>query len=183
MTENTEVNWVLEQLSSVVDDLAANYTDRNGNPVALKRVNRDDSSVYDGSESLDLNEPMHKRKKALKSGVFVGATEADRATEPAGFEYDHDLETVVGLRLEGMTTQGGLYGHVDPDGENGVPWSVFKRQVRRTLLGSRSYPETPVPNTAYHTLLVTNEDPQSNEYRDFYRWEADVVFQGYEELP
>jgi|AntDeeMinimDraft_5_1070356.scaffolds.fasta_scaffold13474_2 hypothetical protein len=69
------------------------------------------------------------------------------------------------------------------DGENGVPFTTVKRQIRRTLLGSRSYPETDVPYTEYHTLLVTNEDPQSNEYRDFYRWEADVVFQGHEELP
>jgi len=179
----TEVNWVLEQLGSVVDDVANSYTNRNDNPVALKRVNRDDSSVYEGGGSLDFNEPMHKRKEDLKSGVFVGATLADRATEPQGFEYDHDLETVVALRLEGMTAQRGLHGHVDPDGENGVPFTTVKRQIRRTLLGSRSYPETDVPYTEYHTLLVTKEDPQSNEYRDFYRWEADVVFQGHEELP
>ncbi|QLK25412.1 hypothetical protein HYG81_15160 [Natrinema zhouii] len=179
----TEVNWILEQLGGAVDSIASNYTDRNGNQVTLKRVNRDDSSVYEGSESLDLNEPMHKRKDDLETGVFVGATLADRATVPAGTEYDHDIESVVSLRLEGMTSQGGLHGHVDPDGTNGVPWELAVRQIRMALLGSRSYPDASVPNTSYHTLLVTNEDPQSAEYRDFYRWEADVVFQGYEDLP
>lgn len=179
----TEVNWVLEQLGSVVDHLENNYTNRNNNPVTLKRVNRDDSSVYDGSESLDLNEPIHKRSDSLEGGNYVSATLADRAPEPSGFEYDHELETVVSLRVEGMTSQRGLYGHVDSDGENGVPFSVLIRKIRRTLLASRSYPQTDVPHTEYYTLLVTNDDPQSNEYRDFYRYEMDVVFQGDEQLP
>jgi len=95
----TEVNWVLEQLGSVVDDVANSYTNRNDNPVALKRVNRDDSSVYEGGGSLDFNEPMHKRKEDLKSGVFVGATLADRAEDPAGTEYNLKIETVVGLTV------------------------------------------------------------------------------------
>lgn len=179
----TEVNWVLEQLGSVVDDVANSYTNRNDKPVAVKRVNRDDSSVYDDGGSLDFNEPMHKRADSLEDGVYVAATLADRATDPVGTEYDHRIETVVGITLEGMTSQGDNWGHVDPNGENGVPFGELVRQVRRVLLGSRSYPNASVPNTSYHTLLVTNEDPQSAEYRDFYRWEADVVFQGYEDLP
>jgi len=181
----TEVNWVLEQLGSVVDDGANSYTNRNDNPVALKRVNRDDSSVYEGGGSLDFNEPMHKRKEDLKSGVFVGATLADRAEDPAGTEYNLKIETVVGLTVEGMTSQGGLHGHVDPDGENGIPFTELVRKIRRTLLASdtRAYPDPGVPNTSYHDLIPTSNDPQSAEYRDFYRWQGDFAFRGYESLP
>ncbi|ELY96762.1 hypothetical protein C482_15346 [Natrialba chahannaoensis JCM 10990] len=179
----TEVNWVLDQLGSVVDDIANSYTNRNDNPVALKRVNRDDSSVYDGSGDLDLNEPMHKRTDSLEKGVYVGATLADRATSPRGTEYDHEIETVVAVTVEGMTSQGGHYGHVDPDGENGIPFDDLVRQIRRTLLGMRSYPETDIPHTTYHDLLVTNDDPQSAEYRDFYRYQFDCTLRGCEKLP
>ncbi|WP_436344500.1 hypothetical protein [Natronorubrum sp. FCH18a] len=179
----TEVNWILEQLGSVVDDVANSYTDRNGKPVVVKRVNCDGSSVYEGSEGLDLNEPMHKRSDSLESGVYVGATLADRATGPVGTEYDHQIETVVGITLEGMTSQGDNWGHVDPDGENGVPFSMLVRQIRRTLLQSRGYPDPGTPHTSYTDLRITNDDPQSSEYRDFYRYQLDCVFRGYESLP
>jgi hypothetical protein len=170
---SAEVDWVLDQLASVVDAQPADHP--------LKRVDRDDSQVYDGSDSVDMTTPLHKRTEALKKANFVGARLADRAPEPIGTEFNHSLETVVGLRVEGLHHR--EWGHVDPAGSDGVVFPSLVRDIRRTLLGAREFPDPGLSNTSYHTLVVTNEDPQSAEYGDFYRWEADVVFRGYEDLP
>ncbi|WP_265112282.1 hypothetical protein [Halosolutus halophilus] len=180
---SAEVDWVLDQLGSVVDGVGTDYTLRDGDPVTIKRINRDDSGVYEGSSGVDMTEPIHTRTEDLEGGIFIGAKLADWDTDPVGTEYDHQIEAIVGLTIEGLTTRGGNYGHVDPDGQNGVPFDELTRRVRRTLLASRSYPNPGVPNTSYNDLLVTNDDPQSAEYRDFYRYQVDCVFRGYEELP
>ncbi|AFZ74561.1 hypothetical protein [Natronobacterium gregoryi] len=180
---SSEVNWVLDQLGDVVESVAEDYSLESGDPVNVIRVNRTDSEVYDGSDPNDMTEPLHKRKEDLERGVFIGARLADRDPTPVGTEYDHRLEAVVSLRIEGLTTRGGNYGHVDPAGENGVPFDVLTRRVRRTLLESRSYPDTGTPYTAYHDHVFTNEASLSAAYRDFYHYEIDIALRGYEELP
>jgi len=181
-----EVEWVLDRLGDVVDVIRfGDYALRDNGPVVLKRVDRDDSGTYDGSADLDMSEPLHSRKESLEKGIYVGATLADRDFTPAGTEYNHQAEAVVGLTVEGLTVRGGNYGHVDPDGEIGAPFDVVVRRIRRALLAAdaRSYPDPGVPHVAYHDLIQTSDDPQSDQFRDFYRWQGDVAFRGYESLP
>lgn len=179
-----EVEWVLNRLGAVVDSVATDYTLRSGDDVVLKRVDRDDSGVFDGSAELDMSEPIHTREASLERGIYVGATLADRDFEPEGTGYTNRAEAVVGLTVEGMTVRGGNYGHVDPDGEDGAPFDVIVRRIRQTLLNesARAYPDPNVPNTAYQDLIQTVDDPQSGQYRDFYRWQGDFAFRGYESL-
>lgn len=168
-----EVDWVLDQLASVVDSQPADHP--------LKRVDRDNSQVYEGSGSVDMTTPLRERTEELKQANYVAARHADRSTEAIGTEYDHDIETVVSIRTEGLHHS--EWGHIDPDSSDGVPWNGLILNIRRTLLAAREFPDPSASNTQYHSLFVRNEDPQSSEYSDFYRWEADVVLKGYETLP
>jgi len=180
-----EVEWVLNRLGAVVDSIATDYSLRTGDDVVLKRVDRDDSGVFDGSAELDMSEPLHTREESLERGIYVGATLADRDFEAQGTGASNRAEAVVGLTVEGMTVRGGNYGHVDPDGEDGAPFDVVVRRIRRSLQSddAREYPKPDAPDVAYHDLIQTSDDPQSAQYRDFYRWQGDFAFRGYEDLP
>jgi hypothetical protein len=168
-----EVDWVLDQLASVVNDQPADHP--------LRRVDRDHSRVYESSQTVDMTTPIRKRKEQLQQANYVGATHADRSPDPIGTEYDHRIETVVGIRLEGAHHS--EWGHIDPDGNEGVAFDTLTRQVRRTLLAAREFPDPSAPHTQYHSLFVRNTDYQLSDYSDFYRWSADVVLAGYEQLP
>ncbi len=168
-----EVDWVLDQLASVVDSQPADHP--------LRRVDRDNSRVYEGSQTVDMTTPMRDRTEELEKANFVGASLADRANDAIGTEFDHRVETVVGVRLEGVHYS--EWGHIDPDGEEGVAFDALTREVRRTLLAAREFPSPSTPYTGYHSLFVRNEDYQMSEHSDFYRWSADVVLAGYEDLP
>jgi hypothetical protein len=183
---HAEVEWTLNRLGDVVDSVATDYTlaeERANDVVAIRRVDRDDSVVYDGSADIDMAEPLRKREKALKTGIFVGATFADRDFTPVGTEYNNRAETVIGLTVEGMNAD--KYGHVDPEGSNGAPIDIVVRRIRRALLSAdaRAYPDPGVPDVAYHDLIQVVDDPQSAQYRDFYRWQGEFAFRGYESLP
>jgi len=162
---SSEVDFVLDQLASVV----------NAQPAAhpLRRVDRDDSDDLDGS--------IRTREAELQAANYVGASLADESTSPVGSAYDHDYERVVGLRIEGLHHS--QYGHVDPDGANGVVWDDLVHSIRHELLGSRTFPAAGRSDVDYTDLRLQNEAPQSADYADYYRYDADIVFRGYETLP
>lgn len=163
---STEVTWVL-------DTIKANWPGTF--PADLERVDRDESDLLEGD--------IRSRKGDLQDSNFVGATHANTTTSAIGTEYDHSIETVVGIRIEGMTTQGGLFGHVDPSGTDGIEWETLVSNIRRGLLQEREYPAVGADHRTYTDLLITNPAPQSNRYRDYYRHDLDVVLRGYETLP
>ncbi|UIP00336.1 hypothetical protein Hbl1158_02905 [Halobaculum sp. CBA1158] len=174
---SAEVDWVLAQFASVVDSVAADYSitnqDGSTDPVTLKRIDRDDSEILEGD--------MRDRTAELQRGCYVGATDAAAGREPIGFEYDSRVEPVVGVRVEGLHHD--EWGHVDPDGTDGVPFEVLVRRLRRAVQAERHYPDVSKPDTSFTTLFVENEAPQSDQYADYYRTDFDVRFRGYEELP
>ncbi|GGO01815.1 hypothetical protein [Haloarcula pellucida] len=178
---STEVDWVLDQLASVVSSVATDYTLENGDDVVIKRVDRDDSRIYEGSQAVDMTTPIRSRSGELQSGVFVSAGSADVSQSPIGTEFDLDVERVVSLRAEGLHHS--EWGHVDPDGTNGVPFGELQDRIRSALYGARTYPDAGRTGTSYTHLLLTNEADLSSEYADFYDWRVDVAFDGFEELP
>ncbi len=175
-----EVEWVLGQLTSVVDSVGTDYDRENGDPVEVRRVDRDESRVYEGGQTVDMSTPIRDREGKLKQAAYVGATLADVNSEPIGTEYDHGREAVVGLRLEGLHHS--TFGPVDPDGAAGVPWAELKRRARTALLTQRTWPGVGRADVTYTDLRLTNEAPQSAQYSDYYRWDVDVLFNGYEDL-
>ncbi|MFB6237519.1 MAG: hypothetical protein ABEH81_04025 [Halopenitus sp.] len=161
---SSEVDWVLHTIK----------TNWPGSfPNDLTRVDRDDSEL--------LEDDIREREGELQKSNFVGATHADEDTEPTGSEYNSKLETVVGIRIEGLHVD--EWGNVDPTGTDGITWETLKNNIRRGILQERSFPPVGAPNRDYHTLLVTNQADQSDDYRDFYRYDFDVVLDGYETLP
>lgn len=158
-----EVDWVLEQLVSVVD------AQPNAHP--LKRVDRDNSTI--------LEDSVRKIKNDLQEANFVGARWADRVRSPIGTEYDYDVENVVGLRIAGLHHS--EWGHIDPDGSNGVSFDSLVDDILSAIDDNATYPDVTGANGSYTHLLITNEAPQSTDFADFYRFDADVVFSGYEE--
>lgn len=181
-----EVQFVLD----AIKDHAAGYASLYGmvpygaglSDVPLERVDRDNSEVLEG--------PLHKHGDDLKEMNYVGGTLADRSTSPVGTEYDHEIETVVGVRVEGAHVQ--EYGAIDP--QNGtadetareyptISWDVLTAAIRRAVLAERRFPQVTRDNTGYKDLFVANETDSSVNYADYFRYDFDVVFRGFEELP
>ncbi|NHN40540.1 hypothetical protein G9C85_02660 [Halorubellus sp. JP-L1] len=178
-----DVEWVLNRLGAVVDSVSTDYslaTEFNEDPVRLRRVDRDNSRLYDGSDTLDMSEPLHKRQGALEAGCYVGAANVDVAQSPIGTEFDLDVEHVVGVRLEGLHAS--KAGHVDPEGADGVPWEVLKQRVRSALYDQRTWPDAGHASVDFTHLMLANQADTSSNWRDFYRWDVDVVFSGFEAL-
>ena len=160
-----EVEWTLAQLGSVVGSLTT----------PLKRVDRDESRILEGD--------IRKRTAELEKANYVGAALADRTPTPIGTEYDHALETVVGVRIEGLHHS--EWGHVDSDGVEGIPFGDdggLVDRIRDAILAKRRYPDAGRTNVTYTNLTVTNEASQSSNYADYYRYDFDVVFDGFEDL-
>jgi len=117
----------------------------------------------------------------LQDTNVMSLASADESTTPIGTEYDHKLETVVGARLEGAHAS--EWGHIDPDGQDGAPWHSLKRVMRRAILRARTFPDSDRPNVSFTDLQLQNSTDQSRNYADYYRWDVDVVFNGFEKLP
>jgi len=139
-------------------------------PLAI--VDRADVETEDGTR---------ERVGDLATANYVSIASVDEATEPIGTEYDHALEHVAGLRIEGVHHT--EWGHVDADGQEGAPWPSLKRVIRRGVLRARTFPDPGTPNIDYTDLRLANQSDQSQNYADYYRYDADIIFDGYEELP
>jgi hypothetical protein len=166
----------------VLDLIEAEWPDTAGSfdRVPLERIDRDNSTLVS-----DDGHDERIRSAELQTTNYVSATFADRSTTPIGTEYDHDLEVVVGVRIEGLHAD--EHGHVDPDadltGGSPVPWAELVDAVRRAILAGREFPDTGAANVGYTDLRVTNEAPDAAAYGDYYRTDFDVVFNGFESLP
>lgn len=172
-----EVDFILGQLASVVTSVADDYTitnqDGSTDPVSLDRINRDGSKLLEGD--------IRDRTAELRQSCYVGVSLADRSPEPSGTRYENQIETIVGIRVEGLHHD--EWGHVDPDGNDGIPFDILVDRIRRATLADRSYPAVGRPNTSYHTLFIQNEAPQSDNFADYYLYEYEIRFKGYENLP
>lgn len=160
---SAEVDWVLDRIGTLDVE------------VPLQRVNRDESKM------LDMTGQPRQRKGDLQTANFVGAHLTDRATEPIGTEYDHAVETVVGVRIEGLTHH--EYGHVDPAGDSGIPWADLVRTIKQAILAERTFPQVDSDDGTYKDCFIENEAPQSSDFKDYYRYDFDVRFSGFKSLP
>ena len=167
---NPAVQWVLDQLQPVVDDQPADHP--------LKRINRDESKLLEGD--------IRKRKADLLKGNYVGAGHVDHADTPIGTEYDLESEDVVGVRIEGLSRASGDFGHIDPDGVEGVIFNGdpgLVQQIKTALYEGRRTPDAGRSTVEFTDLKLVNHAPQSHLWSAFHRYDFDVVFEGYEELP
>jgi hypothetical protein len=172
-----EVEWVIDQLASVVSAQPAAHP--------LRRVNRDVPFVYDPSGSPDKTSPEFDVETDAEACNIVSVGTADRANSYAGSDPDVRVEQTVAVRIEGHTALGGAFGHIDPTGAAGVEFTgdgSLVDQVTSAIYDGLKYPDTGRPNTTYCDLRIENETDLSRNYRDAYRYDFDVRFTGFEEL-
>jgi hypothetical protein len=164
--------------------MPAGYGEAGGDPPPLRVLDRS-GDEYDAGEGLagggSAGSGDRGHKVDLTQTNVVSIAAVDESTTPIGTEYDHDIERVVGLRIEGL--HHGEWGHIDSHGEEGIPWSALVRTIRRAILRARTYPDTGTPDISYTQLQLSNSAPQSHNYGDYYRRDEDVVFDGFESLP
>jgi len=171
-----EVDFILEQFASVV------AAQPDAHP--LRRVDRDTSRVYETDASLDMSDPLYTREAKLEKSNLVGAASQTQTPAVAGPNQRYELSAAASVRLEGLTRDGGQFGHVHPEGADGAPTfeSLF-RDVFDALQAVMSYPDVGRPGVDYRDLRMTNIDRQLSDDKDFYRAEFDVVFRGYTDTP
>lgn len=169
------VDWVLDQLTSVVADQPAAHP--------LRRINRDTSRVFETDQAVELEVPIEERTQELEEANFVSARLATRDATAIGTEYDHQIETVVGVRIEGLSGTGGTYGHIDPAGVDGVRFADLVDDIRRAILDGRTFPDAGRSSVSFTDAQMTNESNQSADFADYYRYDFDVLFDGFETLP
>lgn len=143
-------------------------------PEDLARINRDEPEILETGDRT--------RSLELSNWNAVGASLSERTTDPRGAEYDHNVETVVSVRVEGLHTA--EWGHV----ESTAAFEALVRKIQRALLLDRSYPDvTPeadeVGFVTYQDLRIEGEQDLSADNKDYYRRDFDVRLTGVEELP
>ena len=171
-----EVEWLLDQFESVVD------AQPDAHP--LYRVDRDQPLVYETGESLDMQTPLRERTGELKQANYVGVSHADTSSNPIGTEFDNEVERIVSVRVEGLHHS--EWGHVDPDGEDGVVFdddTGLVADLQTALQTEREWPDVSRSDTTYTHLLLQSYGARSVEYADYYRYDFEVLFDGFEELP
>lgn len=171
----TPVKWVLDELGAVVEAQPGNHP--------LKRVDRDNSLLYDGTGSFDMGASLEQRTAPLKKANYVGARYAAPDRSYIGTQPDLDLQEVVGVRVEGY---GGSHGHVDPTGQDGVVFhgtdgSLVQECIDQLLAGLK-FPDAGRTDVAFTHMEITNDTPAMADWEDHYRYDLDVVFDGFEEL-
>lgn len=182
-----EVKYVLDELGAVVDDVAGEYTvthnDGSTSPAQIKRVDRDNSLLYDHIGTLDMTLSMEDLKNDLEKGNYVGARFADRDSSYIGTNPNLDTESVVGVRIIGYS---GGFGHVDPLGEDGVPFQgtddALVERCMAALRDGLEFPDAGRTDVAFTHLTITNESPVMAAWQDFHRYDMDVIMSGFEEL-
>jgi hypothetical protein len=172
----TVVKWVLDELGAVV----------NAQPAAhpLRRVDRDNTLLYDGGGAYDMGLAITERTASFRKGNYVGASFADATDEYIGTTPDLDVERVVEIRIEGYS---GSYGHVDPLGQDGVVFhgtdDSLVQQIKDQLYAGLKSPDAGRTPVAFTHLSLENETPAPADWQDHFRYDLDVTFSGYEELP
>ncbi|NLV11885.1 hypothetical protein [Haloarcula argentinensis] len=172
MTE--EVDFLIERIREEygAGSLPAGLRPAGEDPPPLALIDRQD---------VEDEDDIEQRKGELTRGNIVSVASVDESTSPIGTEYDHDIERVAGIRIEGLDAD--EFGYVDDSGDDGAPWSSLVRVIRRAILRVRSYPGTGTPSIDYTHLELANAAPQSQTWSDYYRWDVDVIFDGFERLP
>lgn len=184
MSSTPEVTYVLNGLADVAQAVAVEYSLADGSDVAVLRADRDQSGQFDGEGDIDWADAVIKRKQPLEDGVWLVANTETKSPTQTGTGQQQRLETTVQLTIEGLSER--EFGHIDPSGEDGVPFENGQDGIVdrvRSYLQSELRPgDVARDRTAYYNLLVTNEDNQSSSWRDFYRYQLDLVFRGREAL-
>jgi hypothetical protein len=143
-------------------------------PVFIDRDDADSTSFNDRRVPYDLTD----------SHVISVSSSPDKTTTPVGTEYDHRVEDGVNCRIEaahrdatdfpGDSVSAGVSGAVEFQ-------DIIDEAERLILTERSSYPT--VNDISYHTVVVENQQNLSSDDKDYFRYDFDVFFRGYSDLP
>lgn len=151
-------------------------------------VNRDDSTIYEitdsgtavvGESTVGASEDQRSATGDLTRGNFVGVAYTDASRSISGWEYDHDLDDVISVRVEGLHED--EWGHLADDDA----FRQLREEVERCLELERQWPIPPADSRDdyYRTLVFRNQTLMNPSWADKYRYDFDVGFLGRRDLP
>ena len=126
---------------------------------------------------MGAREPDREADLTENNAVSVGAAPTTNNTAST-FDFQYKYEGGADVHVNALDWSEG--GHVDGAGE----WSALVGEVRRCLNAQRRWP---IPDDAggagAYTLMLDNENDDSQNWQDYWRWQADALFTGREALP
>ena len=143
-------------------------------PVFVDRDDAESASFNGRRVSFDLTE----------DNVISVASTPERITTPIGTEYDHRVEDGVNVRIEAAHADAADFpgGSVTAGVRDSVTFQAIVDEAKRVILAERtSYPT--VNDVDYHTVAINNESNRAARAKDYFRYDFDVIFRGYETLP
>ncbi|MEF8887336.1 MAG: hypothetical protein V5A30_05970 [Haloarculaceae archaeon] len=143
-------------------------------PVLIDRDDAESTSFAGRRVSWDLTE----------DNVLSVASTPERQTEAIGTEYDHRVEDAVSVRIEAAHEDAADFpgDSISAGVSDSAAFQAIVDEAKRTILAERtSYPT--VNGVDYHTVLLEGQQNLAAEHKDYYRYDVDVVFRGYETLP
>ena len=131
----------------------------------------------DDAESQDFLGRKVQWDLADDNAISVSAS-PDRVTEPMGTGYNYKVEDGVNIRIEAAHED--HWGHVADADE----FEALVGTAEAAILVEREFPyPNPDGKAHYHTLVTRNATNRSSDEKDYFRYDFDVFFRGYEELP
>jgi hypothetical protein len=112
----------------------------------------------------------------LKHNAILSISSSYEPQEtPIGTEYNLRVRDGVNVRLEGA--------HVEQRGTitDGTMFSDMVDEAKR-LIRNHKHPEETINGRYYHTVVILNQVPRLHNHKDYYRYDFDVEFRGYENL-
>jgi len=169
------------EVAFLLEDVLQPVVDAQPDAHPLRRVDRDNSTVYETDADIDMQQPIQTRKERLQQANFVGVASESGTPTPAGPGQRYELQNVVSIRLEGLSAA--KRGHIDCPSIDAVPFESLFNEVFQAVQAEMSYPDVGRPGVAYRDLTITNVDNSQSNHSDFYRAEFDVQFRGYTDSP
>jgi hypothetical protein len=143
-------------------------------PTLIDRDDAESTSFAGRRVAWDLTE----------DNVLSVASTPERQTEAIGTEYDHRVEDAVSVRIEAAHQDAADFpgDSIAAGVSDSVAFQAIVDEAKRTILTERtSFPSA--NGVDYHTVLLEGEQNLAAEQKDYYRYDFDVVFRGYETLP
>jgi hypothetical protein len=166
----------------VLDTIKDNWSAGSYSDIPLERV--------DGDNNQQLDADIRKTTQELKADNYVEAAYVGKTAEPIGTEYDLDIDAVVRVRVAGLHYL--EHGYINPD--NSLPPSTagdpvpfndvdgLVGAIKDALYTDRTFPSV-ASDWDEKSLIINNEPgPLSYEYGDYYRYEFDVLVDGFEDI-
>lgn len=155
-------------VQKTLDYIDSNWKTANYSPKPTL-IDGDEMRLYSGGRARDTD--------VVNTNIVTADSGPTGTNTAIGTGYKHKVRYGVGISIEGYHQDGG--GQIaDKD-----DFDSLKDEVRRTILVERSFPSN-LSDITHLTIEQENDlSPESPVDANYFRYEFDVWFEGYEDLP